>query len=180
MKRECEFNKKHDTNKLMELLSQNIHPVVLGQIYRTKTQIKMLSKRLLADQIKNDDKINNIVNFLCSGSGSHDYTIHRREARDELELNIEKPDEELYRIIKDIYDDIKSELELTTAFDPNQILASNQTKAYSAKRALIESISGGSCYFISEGILSRQVIQIQPGVVQPIINDQRTFDGWKQ
>jgi len=180
MKRECEFNKKHDTNKLMELLSQNIHPAVLGQVYRTKTQIKMLSKRLLADQVKNNDKIDNIINFLCSGSGSHDYTIHRREARDELGLNIEKPDEELYKIIKAIYDDIERELELTTAFDPNQILGSNQTKTYSVKRALIESIPGGGYYFLSEGILSRQIIQIPPGMVQQVINDQRTFEGWKQ
>jgi hypothetical protein len=180
MKEECEFNKKHDANKLIEILSQNIHPVVLGQVYRAKTQIKMLSRRLLADQVKDEQKIRKIVNFLCSGSGSHDYTIHRREAHDELGLNIEKPDDALYKIIKNIYDDIESELELTTAFDPNQILGANQTKKYSAKRVIIESIAGGSYYFVSEGILSRQIIQIQPGMAQYVINDQRTFEGWKQ
>jgi hypothetical protein len=179
MKEECEFNKKHDNNKLIEILSQNIHPVVLGQVYRAKAQIKMLSRRLLIDQIKDERKIEKIVNFLCSSSGSHDYTIHRREARDELGLNIQKPDDELYLIIKDIYDDIVNELELTSAYNPNQILGSGQTQSYSIKRALIESVTGGGCYFISEGILSKQIIHLQPGVAQEVINDQRTFEGWK-
>jgi ClpP class serine protease len=180
MKEECEFNKKHDTNKLIEILSQKIHPVVLGQVYRAKAQIKMLSRRLLTDQVKDEKKIDKIVDFLCSSSGSHDYAIHRREARNELGLNIVTPDEALYKIIKGIYDTIEKELELTVAYDPNQILGANSKKQYSVKRALIESIAGGSCYFVSEGVISRQVIQIQPGVVQPILNDQRTFEGWKQ
>jgi len=180
MKEECEFNKDHDTNKLIETLSNNIHPVVLGQVYRAKTQIKMLSRRLLSEQVKDDSKIEKIIDFLCSSSGSHDYTIHRREARDELGLNIITPDDTLYRIIKDIYDDIENDLELTTTYDLNQILGTNQTASYSFKRALIESIAGGSYYFISEGVLSKQIIQIQPGVVQNILNDQRTFEGWKR
>jgi len=179
MKEKCEFNKGHDTNKLIEILSNNIHPVVLGQVYRAKTQIKMLSRRLLSEQVEDEAKIEKIIDFLCSSSGSHDYTIHRREARDELGLNIITPDDALYKIIKDIYDDIENELELTTTYDPNQNLGANQTASYSFKRALIESIAGGSYYFISEGILSRQIIQVQPGVAQQMINDQRTYDGWK-
>ncbi len=42
------------------------------------------------------------------------------------------------------------------------------------KRALIESIRGGSHYFITEGNLSK----IQQGV-NVLINDQRIFEGWK-
>ncbi len=41
-----------------------------------------------------------IVQFLVSESGSHDYTINRREARDQLGLKIEKPDDTLYSKIK--------------------------------------------------------------------------------
>lgn len=181
VKEECAFNAEHDSNKLIEVLSQYIHPIVLGQVYRTKSQIKMLSRRLLQDQIQDENKKENIVNFLCSESGSHDYTIHRREARDELGLNIQKPDDELYVIIKDIYDDIVNELQLTTAYDPNQILGIDRQKGYSIKRALLESADSDNC-FVSEGVLNREVIQIQPGLAglaQPVINDQRTFEGWR-
>ncbi len=63
----------------------------------------MLANRLLANQITEPGKIKNIVNFLCSDSGSHDYTINRREAKNELGLMIEKPDNALYVLIKSIY-----------------------------------------------------------------------------
>jgi hypothetical protein len=139
----------------------------------------MLSRRLLLEQIQDEKKIDNIVDFLCSGSGSHDYAIHHREARDELGLNIQKPDDELYEIIKNIYNDIVNELQLTSVYDPNQILGAGQNKAYSLKRALLESTDSGGNYFISEGVLTKQVMQIQPGLVQPVINDQRTFEGWR-
>jgi hypothetical protein len=32
---------------------------------------------------------------------------------------------------------------------------------------------------MSEGKLTQQQVQIQPGVVQQAINDNRTFEGWK-
>jgi hypothetical protein len=179
VKEECEFNTERDAGKLIEILSHAIHPIVLGQVYRAKAQIKMLSRRLLSDQIQDERKIENIINFLCSGSGSHDYTIHHREARDELGLNIQKPSPELYDLIKTIYDDIVKELELTSVYDPNQMLGAGQTKPYCIKRAMIESTSVGGNYFISDGILSRNTIQIQPGIAQQVINDQRIFEGWK-
>jgi hypothetical protein len=180
IKEECGFSQKHDSNKLIEILSQAIHPIVLGQVYRTKSQIKMLSRRLLSSQIHDKQKIEKIINFLCSGSGSHDYAIHRREAREELGLNIITPDEDLYKIIKEIYDDIEKELELTSTFNPNNVLGPNQQVSYIFRRALIESIPGGCFYFSSEGALTRQMIQVQPGVLQSAINDQRTFEGWKK
>ena len=46
-------------------------------------------------EIVKDKDIDEIISFLTSESGSHDYTIYRDEARDELGLNIEKPDDEL-------------------------------------------------------------------------------------
>jgi ClpP class serine protease len=180
MKEECEFRAEHDSNKLIEILSHFIHPIVLGQVYRAKAQIKMLGRRLLADQINDEKKIDKIIDFLCSGSGSHDYAIHHREARKELGLNIQKPDDKLYELIKTVYDDIERELELTSAYNPNQILGPEQIQNYSFKRALIESVEGGGNYFISEGILSKQIIQLQSGVVQQVINDQRISEGWKK
>jgi hypothetical protein len=50
---------------------------------------------------------------------------------------------------------------------------------YTFKRALIESVAGGSHAFISEGTLLRQQIQIQPGIIQNAITDNRTFEGWR-
>lgn len=93
-------------SNIMIKLSEFVHPLVLGQVYRARAQIKMLAEKLLTNQITDSSKIKDIISFLCSDSGSHDYTINRREAKNSLGLNIEKPDDEMYGIIKAIYDDI--------------------------------------------------------------------------
>ena len=93
LKKELNFTNKITGDEISKLLTENIHPIVIGTVYRTKEQIKMLAARLLTNQIKDKKRTDKIISFLCSDSGSHDYTIHRREARDLLGLNIEKPDD---------------------------------------------------------------------------------------
>lgn len=156
-------------------LSNHIHPLTLGEVYKSKAQIKTLAEKLLKyHKIKPED-ITKVISFLCSESGSHDYTIYRREAKDELGLNIEKPTEELYKIIKEIYKSIEAELELRTPFNPNVLLATKNPCQYSMRRALIESIEGGTDVFVSEGTLSKAAIA--PG--QIALQDSRTFEGWR-
>jgi hypothetical protein len=174
VKSEFGVNKSADLASIISSLNNKIHPLVLGEVYRARAQIKMLARKLLNQQIKDEKKKKIIIDFLCSESGSHDYTINRKEAKEDLGLNIEKPNDELYQIIKNIFDDIQNELELNSDFDPNSILGTSSNKPYQMKRALIESIRGGSHYFITEGNLSK----IQQGV-NVLINDQRIFEGWK-
>jgi len=178
LKEELKFTKKLTGDEISRLLTQHIHPIVIGTVYRTKEQIKMLAARLLKNQIKDKKKTDKIISFLCSDSGSHDYTIHRREARDILGLNIEKPSEALYSLIKSIYDDIEDDLQLTHKFDPNTFLGSTSSRQYSFRRCLIETISGGSYYFVSEGQMNSQQIPTPQGVQIGII-DKRNFEGWK-
>lgn len=172
---------KRDNNLAIVLtnLAEKVHPLVLGEVYRAQSQIKMLARKLLAKQIKNEEKIQRIISFLSSESGSHDYTINRKEAKEELGLSIEKPDSEFYQLIKQIYDDIRNELELNVKFDPNSVLGTQPQVNYSLSRALVESAGGGSHKFISEGVLFRRSIQVQPGVTTQGIEDQRIFEGWR-
>ena len=108
-------------------------------------------------------------------TGSHDYTIYRKEAKEELGLNVEKPDDELYATIKAIYQDIETELELRNPFNANVLLAVKNPSQYSLRRALIESVDGGCDVFLSEGTLAKH--QLQNG--QVATQDSRTFEGWK-
>jgi hypothetical protein len=156
-------------------LTDHIHPLSLGNVYKSKAQIKMLAEKML--KYHNIDLLNipKVISFLCSESGSHDYTIYRKEAKEELGLNIEKPSKELYGVIKDIYQDIELEMELRNPFNPNLLLATQNPHVYSLRRALIESISGGCDVFKSEGTLSTQALQNG----QITIQDNRIFEGWK-
>lgn len=160
-------------------LANEVHPLVLGDAYRARSQIRMLASRLLRRSQRSADEIDRVLDFLCSESGSHDYTINRREARDELRLPIVTPNDGQYGLIKSIYDDVADELELSTPFDPNVAIAAGQREDYALRRALIESRQGGSHFFTSEGTLSRQQVQVQPGVTQTAIQDERRFEGWR-
>jgi hypothetical protein len=165
-------------------LTNQVHPLVLGDIYRSRAQIQMLARKLLSKQIEDEEKIEKIIAFLCSDSGSHDYTIYRREASNELGLTIEKPDDTLYSVIKGTFDDIKSELELDKPFNPNVILGANQTADYICRRILIESLDFGTHVFVNEGTLVKavQLIPQMPplsAIQQTIYNDQLKFEGWK-
>lgn len=146
-------------------LTESVPPMVIGEVYRSGEQIKMLAKRLLKNQGLSDCDIDNVVRFLCSESGSHDYTINRREAEQDLKLKVVKPSDSQYRIIKAVYDDILEELQLTTPFSFNRV-----NGVYAVRRCLLESISGGSDYFITEGEVVRN---------NNIPQNYVKFEGWR-
>lgn len=165
---------KDDMALITKELMSYIHPLVLGEVYRARSQIKMLAGKLLSKQITDKKQIKKITSFLCSESGSHDYTINRTEALKELGLPISKPDDFLYNIINSIYKDFASELSLNKDYNPIDILGSSTQIQYSKKRALIESLDFGSHYFVTDGVLSR--IQQPIGIA---FNDNRVFEGWR-
>ena len=53
-------------------LTSHIHPLVLGEIFRSQAQIRFLAEKLLPRQVNDNEKIKSIINFLCADSGSHD------------------------------------------------------------------------------------------------------------
>ena len=160
---------------ILTKLSENVHPLVLGEVYRSQSQIKMLAERLLSGKIKDAGKIQEIISFLCSDSGSHDYTINRREAKQKLGLNVVVPTDEEYDCIKAIYDNVSGELGFRQPFDPHAV------GTYSVKRVILESASGGSHYFETSWECNR--IQVTnpmiPGLTQDAYQNQITFEGWK-
>lgn len=158
-------------------LSESVHPLVLGNVYRSRAQIQMLAEKLLINQVTDPTKIKQIISFLCSESGSHDYTINRREAKNNLGLKIIKPDDELYSIIKAVYDDISQELGFGEIFDPRAMI-NTKNGEYSINRGLVESLNCGSYSFISQGKLTLQTVNTPAGPQQRI-NDERLFEGWR-
>jgi hypothetical protein len=184
-KQELGISHESESSKIFLGLSQQIHPIVIGNVFRSRLQIQMLAANLLNTHFpENADKVQKIIKFLCSDSGSHDYPIFRREAIDYLGLNIEKPSMEFYGVIKSIYDDIFTELELNKRFDPNTLIGTGNQYNYSVRRSLIESIDGGTDVFISEGTLTKNLSQVQlaphlPPITQTAIQDNRRFEGWK-
>jgi len=136
----------------------------------------------LKRQVSHEAKRKEIIDFLCAESGSHDYTINRREAR-ELGLSIENPSDDLYSLLRKVHLSYVEELSLLDPYDPHSLLGQSQTIDYVFPRAVIESCKTGCHRFLSEGTLTRTMIQ-QMGPTGPIqqvaINDNRRFEGWRK
>ena len=159
-------------------LSNKIHPLVLGQIFRTREQIRFLANKLIVHQVADSDKIKKIIDFLCADSGSHDYTINRREAVD-LGLNIEKPSTEFYQKLRKINQSFTQELQILEPYSPGVLLGTAQQIDYKISRGLVESANG--CYaFLSAGTLIRGQVVLPTGLPQETITDNRTFEGWRK
>jgi hypothetical protein len=165
-------------------LSSQVHPIVLGQVFRARSQIQQLARRLLRHQISDSEKADAVIAFLCSESGSHDYSIDRKEAR-EMGLQVETPSPELYGLLRTLHVSYRDELQLAEPWDPITTLGVGPTVTYELKRCLIESISGGSHEFVSRGTLTRITVPPNPmmmpaGAPPEQIVDRRDFEGWRK
>ena len=162
-------------------LTNHIHPLVLGEIFRSRAQIRFLARKLLTVQVQDEDKIDNIIDFLCADSGSHDYTINRREAAD-LGLRVEKPSDELYQKLRSVHVDYVDELKMREPYSPKSDLvglAYDQGENYSIVRGLVEGPSGGCYGYLSEGTIAKVQVNT-PNGSQEGVRDDRTFEGWRK
>lgn len=173
-KDELKIKSQSELTEIIKKLSDHVHPLALGNVYRARAQIQMLADKLLGNHIKNRQDIKKIISFICSESGSHDYTINRKEAR-KLGLPIVTPSEKEYNLIKELYDNIRMNLKLKEPFNLNVELKGNNSTRYSLIRGLIESIKGGSHQFNTEGNLEKIVLHNG----QQTIGNTLHFEGWK-
>lgn len=159
-------------------LADKVHPLVLGEIFRSRAQIRFLAEKLLNEHVAETEKRQAIIDFLCADSGSHDYTINRREA-EALGLSVEKPSAEFYDMLKALHKDYAGQMELAEPFDPVVVIGAEQKKDYRLVRGLIESVDSGSFGFVTQGEMRRSQVQTPMGV-QEQIEDRRIFEGWRQ
>lgn len=179
VKAEGKLSDSEAMTQIMVDLSGKVHPLVLGQMFRTRSQIKNLARQLLAHQVKDAKKQKKIIDFLCSDSGSHDYTINRREGA-ALGLNIEKCSAKLYQLLTEFTVTVRDELCLAEPWSPRQAAQVGQSVQYSCTRCLVETMQGGSHVYVSEGELQRVRVPQQSGIVQDAVSDTRNFEGWRQ
>ncbi len=177
-RKELQLKGEKALSSILKDLTSHIHPLVLGEIFRTQTQIRFLAEKLLQHQVDDRERIKSIIDFLCGDSGSHDYTINRREAV-ELGLNVEKPSESFYSLLRQIYVNYSDDLLFSRPFNHSELIQNanlDTPVTYSLLRGLIESTSNESYQFVTEGVAN--LMQNSNGDIE--IDDQINFQGWKQ
>ena len=175
-------------NKFVESNPQ-IHPLALGNVNRTHNLIRILAKRLLKSHkasIK-EEEIEKIVNYFTEKLYSHQYLIGRKEAKEDLGLNtVQYADSVLSKIMTDLYEEYKNEMNLGVLWNAENELGLNtmqNKKDY--KIAFIESSQLSSYFELSIDYRKQQVniIQQTPQGPMQIPQEQVGFkivwQGWR-
>lgn len=159
---------------LMLDLARQVHPLVLGETYRRRQQTQTLAEKLLAPNVKKAEDRKKIINFLCSDSGSHDYTFNRREAAD-LGLHVTKCSKELYTVLAPLYADFRDEMKLQQAFEISQFQP-NAVTPFENLRATLESTVAPAVQFWTRGNGIRR--SLPPPNVGEQSGIEVTSEGW--
>jgi len=164
---------EHDPHAIKDLildLANKIHPLVLGEAYRSAAQIQAIAGKLLVHAGIDDSKIDKIVSFLCSESGGNHYRLHRNEAQT-LGLPVEKPHESLCTELKTLFKDFSDELKLKQPWKPAWEVSTPEQTSFRYKTGLLESTTGLSWNYLIEGDFLRLDSKFEA---------HRTFEGWKR
>jgi hypothetical protein len=152
-------------------LADKIHPIVLGDIFRLGGQIRAMATELIKRQVTDPEKQADIIQLLCSDSGSHDYTINRRKAA-EIGLKIEKPSADLYGLLSQIIKSYETELLTFQPFSLQGLLGGQAKASFTLVRGLVETTD--ECYgFVTQGIAA-------VNATTNSIDQQTVFEGWKK
>ena len=116
------IKKGKDLALILKILTEKVHPLALGRVYRIRQQIEFLATTLLKQHRSDKRRITHIVQKLTKELGSHDYLIYRREARELLGDQVAIA-EELGKLIRDLHKDFAQEMDLGKPFDPGIIIS---------------------------------------------------------
>lgn len=128
--------------RMLEKLSERIHPLAIGAVYRSHALIRLLASKLLALHMKQPaeaQRIPQIVDDLAEKLYYHNYLISRTEA-EALGLKVMQPSAALEELLWELYLNYETEMDLGRPFDPLAHLEEGESVREVEKPiALIES-----------------------------------------
>jgi hypothetical protein len=118
--------------QVFEILAEKVHPLALGDVYRSRQQIERLAQQLMKTHRRDKKQIQKVISTLTRGLGSHDYPIHRTEARELLGKQVARDNPELEKLVWDLYQDYAKEMNLGVMYNPTTALAEWKTSGQAA------------------------------------------------
>lgn len=171
-KKEATLNSEQSLSEVFKNLSEKVHPLALGSVFRAREQIKILSEKLLSFHMKKSQKktIDKIISTLTKELYSHDYLISRNEAKNIIRLKVIDVKSKLENKIWQLYKEYENMLELNIPYNPDAFLGTDEQKNGRFCRAVIESTSITDVFVTEKEVKRVQVSQ--PGMPMPITGFQ--------
>lgn len=150
------IKKEANVTEVFKILAKKVHPLALGNVKRSHSQIRLLARKLLSLHLKGEGQksIDIIVDELTERLYTHSHSISRNEARESIGLdNIVKdatPEEETLLI--DLYQEYETEMKLKEFFDLNAFLGDEDEKILETCPVMIESASFSSQFKVRQKI----------------------------
>lgn len=129
----------------------HLHPLALGNVYRAQRMIKILAKRLLNLRMDSQSKlsqkiIDKIVNEIISNICVHNYPIYRDEVKS-LGLKAIISNNELEKMLWNLYENYAEDMELRKQFNPLEILGQDNSRNIKYGAAYMESINTQDTFY---------------------------------
>lgn len=177
-RKEVELKEEESMKRVFELLAEKIHPLVLGAVHRSREQIGFLASNLMKYHCSDEKQIESIVSVLTRERFSHSYIISRREAKENLNLNIVEPDDEQTRIIVDLFNAYEQILQLSVPYHPETTLGDQKVGSAIFNRGIIESVDMTHVFRTNKEIRRAEIKQ--PGIPIPVFGYQERLlqEGW--
>jgi ribonuclease HIII len=182
----CGLSDEDTLKDVLGQLTDQVHPLTIGSVYRAIEQIKMISTKLLKFHMpkKNDEtEIKRIVADLTKNLYSHDYIINRNEAKNEIKLKVKNSETITTRFNKLIYDlfrDYEKEMCLTNAFNVEVFLGKKDKGTETFYRAFIESNSRIDSFITKKEFVRTQQTIPPANIPQTVIQERIIREGWEK
>jgi len=174
-------------------LTNHVHPLALGTVQRSHSQIRHLARELLKLHMPAEEetsRIEDIVKTVTERLYTHAHTIGRREAA-QIGLKVSTAPPGLDRAMWSLFEAYVKDLEMFDPFNPDAMLGGADSKPLALERAYIES-ARHTDVFVSEGMLRKLPpgppiagvsmpgrIQVPPGVQMAQVAVELSFEGWR-
>jgi Serine dehydrogenase proteinase len=163
-------------------LTDKVHPLALGDVYRSREQITALATRLLKMGTRElpDVQIREIVETLTKKLGSHDYLINRTEAKQLLGSWVEDAPPGAESALMHLFKEYSELLALGVQFNPEEELTSSGGQPVSYVRAVVESTRRFDA-FVSVRRYRRITVAAPGPIPMPVEGTQQTImsEGWR-
>lgn len=145
--------------KVFTNLTDHVHPLAVGSVYRTHALIRSIARELLLMHMDYHEeyKINEIIDTLIEKLHSHSFMITRKEVKDTIKLPVTYCNDELEIEMWQLYETYEKDLLLNEPFIPEK--CANSNGEFSVCSGIIETISDSYGY-VFDGILKNSNVDI--------------------